>query len=244
MRATKVYRRARRLFLLGGIVLSVVAVRVFLNSRTTPLTKAQASLATSRDHLNTALHATSKAGSIARRVAGPGSPLETTAQALGGTLIVKLQQDRDLAAFHVAAAATAQSASYCIRSFPDESRAQAALATLVLSGVTQTFIRPPTPGSILQAYQLMVAPEVAAKATEALQHTEVSRARTFAEASAAVVAVQALQAKGIPATLLLVKPSGIAITSDRLAALFILTEDLRRAQPILGGYVPTNAITL
>jgi hypothetical protein len=125
----------------------------------------------------------------------------------------------------------------CTIAYYDElGTAQEAMATLILSGVSNVLIRPPNPSdsrALGGKYELLTAETNKMIAISALRDTQICQLNRFADDQEATQAYLRLHAKGIRTTGCLMQMTGTTNTSERIQILFVLKADEQAARALL-----------
>jgi hypothetical protein len=89
----------------------------------------------------------------------------------------------------------------------------------------------------------MVPHNSASRASEVLQYPQICEVKTFGDPLSAVRAMQALEGRGIHATLRPMKVGGRGDTTDQIFRVFVLSADAESAKTFLGGPLVNNTIS-
>jgi hypothetical protein len=221
--------------------LSAVLLRNLSHPKPLTVAEAQARLNSTRNNLVTAMRVSSRAQALSQGLAGTSSPITRAVQSSGDALVQKLRRDTMIADVESKLAANAQAivqaADSCLQSYPDEERAQDALAALNLSGFKQVRIRsagqsPSGTGQSL--YEVMVPHDSVDTAKAVLLNSNICEVTKFDAVAGAFQAIHTLEARGIRATVRPAKVSGSADTQARAYRVIVFSADAKSARNILG----------
>jgi hypothetical protein len=215
---------------LGALAVGVVLLRSLLQPKPFTVADAQHHLNSTRKNLEMASRISAKAETLSQRLGSSNSPVTRAVRSGGNALVQKLRRDTEVASVEMDLTATFEAADRCVRSYADEAPAQEAMAALDLAGLKQVAIRPSLSGQA--RYDLMVPQVLFGKAAAVLLHSEVHQVKSLGTASAAIQAMQSLEARGVHAT---IRPMKVAGSGEIAFNLFVLIGDTENAQRILDG---------
>jgi len=225
-------RRVALLLLSFGILATVIWVAKYLadqrQTRIDAVAKAELRLMNAQGNLNTAARSVDLSAAVMRNVGLTNSRVNRAIDAVGSSVVQRLQIETISASIDLEQSRTAVAADHRLQGYSDLQHAQLAGVTLILCGIDGVAIRTAEDANSKDnrsLYELMVPSASAERAAEALRTTRISELRQYANPTAAIAAMKRVKQRGIRASILPLKGSGQRETEQRTYAIYVRLAD-------------------
>jgi hypothetical protein len=233
-------RRVALLLLAFGILATVAWVTKYLadqrQTRIDTVAKAEIRLMNAQGNLNAAARSVDLSAAVMRNVGLTNSRVNQAIDAVGSSVVQRLQIETISASIDLEQSRTAVAADHRLQGYSDLQQAQLAAVTLILCGIDGAVIRTAEDANSTDnrpPYELMVPNALAERAADALRTTRISELRQYANPIAAIAAMKRVKQRGIPASILPLKASGQRETAQRTYALYVRLADEESAKASL-----------